>query len=45
MAANPRLDEADLVATDDGVDDYTGSGHVSGPWDTDELRALEERDA
>lgn len=35
-----RLDDPGLEDTDDGVLDYWGSGHVSGPWDPDEVALL-----
>ncbi len=36
------VDSADLVPTDDGIEDFWGSGHVSGPFDPDEVALIEQ---
>lgn len=41
IEATERIDEVDLVPADDGLEVYTGSGHVQGPWDDDEQAELE----
>ena len=38
-----RVDAPDLVPTDEGIEEYTDSGHVSGPYDADEIALLDAR--
>lgn len=38
------IDDAGVAATEDGIVVATGSGHVTGPWDPDELALLDRED-
>lgn len=41
----PAATEPDLDDTEDGLEVTWGSGHVSGPFDADELALLRDRGA